>query len=935
MASGTRSATTIAELDKKHDDKHAELNSRMDQLVAGMEEMRTLLREQVQPEGSVNNPQRTRGNGNGGNGATGLLATRISKVDFPKFDGRNVKEWLYRCDQFFRLDETPPENMVRLASIHMDGLALQWHLNYIRRKFDIYPPWSQYVTDIVARFGDVYEDPLSTLIQVKHTGKVQEYIDAFELAQTQVSLLPEHALSIFLSGLEHNTQMQVRMFNPTDIAHAANLAKLYESSKTPILRPTQKFTPSSHSFHNYSKSQPNFTKPPVPNQHPASNPKPNTTLAQTVTPNPRNTNYKPAGPFTSAQMAERKAKGLCMFCDEPFTPGHQLKHRRAQFFMLEAEGDSDEGEETEQSSEASADTIQPDSPILSLHALSGTPNHQTMRVTGMYIKRLLQILIDSGSTYNFLDLDAAKRLGCKLEPIKPMSVTVGGGNKIAAMYIVRGFTWHLQQCTFTCDVYVLPIVCCDLILGVQWLKSLGKIVWDFDQLQMEFYVQGRKCLLRSAKTPSNKLINSKKFTKSLNSEAEICFLYLDNETPTLSVPKLQLLSLEADSSELPLELQDLLVDFEDVFQEPTDLPPRRPGFDHKIPLKDDIIPFNLRPYRYSIVQKNVVDKLVTEMLDQGIIRHSNSPFASPAVLVRKKDGSWRLCVDYRRLNKHTVKDRYPIPLIEDLMDELGTATLFSKLDLRSGFNQLRIEEGDEFKTAFKTHGGHFEYLVMPFGLTNAPASFQALMNYVFTPFLRKFVIVFFDDILVYSPTIDAHVDHLRQVFETIRSHQLFLKKKKCHFATSRVEYLGHFISHGQVFTDPSKIQAVKDWSVPTNLKQLRGFLGLSGYYRRFVRDYGKIARPLTDLLKKDSFVWSEQATASFDQLKEALISSPVLALPDFSKPFVVETDASGKGIGAVLMQDHHPIAYISKSLGLRQQSMSVYERELLAIVYVV
>lgn len=156
--------------------------------------------------------------------------------------------------------------------------------------------------------------------------------------------------------------------------------------------------------------------------------------------------------------------------------------------------------------------------------------------------------------------------------------------------------------------------------------------------------------------------------------------------------------------------QLLLSEFTDIFVEPTALPPKRPGFDHKIPIKEGIIPFNLRPYRHSIVQKDMVDNLVAEMLDQGIIRHSNSPYASPAVLVRKKDGSWRLCVDYRRLNQHTIKDRYPIPLIEDLMDELGTTTIFSKLDLRSGFNQLRIGEGDEFKTAFKTHGGHFENL---------------------------------------------------------------------------------------------------------------------------------------------------------------------------------------------------------------------------------
>ncbi|MCH81746.1 Ty-3/gypsy retroelement polyprotein [Trifolium medium] len=323
------------------------------------------------------------------------------------------------------------------------------------------------------------------------------------------------------------------------------------------------------------------------------------------------------------------------------------------------------------------------------------------------------------------------------------------------------------------------------------------------------------------------------------------------------------------------------------------------------------------------------------MLDQGIIQHSNSPFSSPTVLVRKKDGSWRLCVDFRRLNQSTVKDRFPIPLIEDLLDELSGASIFSKLDLRSGYHQLRMATGEEPKTAFKTHSGHYEYLVMPFGLTNAPASFQALMNQVFKPFLRKFVIIFFDDLLIYSHSLDEHEKHLRLIFDTVRNNNLFLNQNKCCFATSKVEYLGHFITAEGVSTDPAKLQAVSDWPLPKNLKQLRGFLGLAGYYRRFVKDFGKIAKPLTDMLRKDCFIWSDQSTKAFEALKQALVSSPVLSLPDFTQQFIVETDASGKGIGAVLMQNRHPIAYISKSLGPRQQALSVYERELLAIVYAV
>lgn len=292
-------------------------------------------------------------------------------------------------------------------------------------------------------------------------------------------------------------------------------------------------------------------------------------------------------------------------------------------------------------------------------------------------------------------------------------------------------------------------------------------------------------------------------------------------------------------------------------------------------------------------------------------------------------------MDYRGLNKQTIKDKYPIPLLEDLLDELGGAKFFSKLDLRAGFHQLRMSPEDVFKTAFKTHSGHYEYLVMPFGLTNAQCTFQGLMNHVFEPVLRKFLLVFFDDILIYSNTWEDHLAHLDMVFAILRHHQLYLKQSKCTFGATKIEYLGHFISAAGVSTDPNKIKAVKGWPVPRNQKHIRSFLGLANYYRRFIQGYSIIARPLTLLLRKDGFSWCSEANTAFQALKTALITAPVLALPDFSKPFVVETDASQTGIGAILMQDNHPICYISRALGPRHQNLSVYEKELLAVVHAV
>ncbi|WVY92216.1 hypothetical protein V8G54_037730 [Vigna mungo] len=319
------------------------------------------------------------------------------------------------------------------------------------------------------------------------------------------------------------------------------------------------------------------------------------------------------------------------------------------------------------------------------------------------------------------------------------------------------------------------------------------------------------------------------------------------------------------------------------------------------------------------------------MLNDGIISPSNSPFSSPIILVKKKDGTWRFCIDYRALNAITIKDSFPIPTVDELIDELYGARFFSKIDLRSGYHQILVKEEDRCKTTFRTHQGYYEWLVMPFGLTNAPTTFQSLMNDVFKGLLRKSVLVFFDDILVYSSSWTMHLQHLEAVLKLLQQHKLFVKLSKCLFGLNQIDYLGHILCGEGVAMDKLKIQAVIDWPIPTTLKQLRGFLGLTSYYRRFIKGYASIAASLTNLLKKDSFGWDDTATTAFQELKKRIIAAPVLALPNFSKPFILETDASGHDIGAVLSQDCHPIAYFSKKLSPRMQKQSVYTREFYAI----
>lgn len=373
----------------------------------------------------------------------------------------------------------------------------------------------------------------------------------------------------------------------------------------------------------------------------------------------------------------------------------------------------------------------------------------------------------------------------------------------------------------------------------------------------------------------------------------------------------------APDDEMPFEIENVLQNHQECFSIPQGLPPRR-EFDHQIPLMPGAPPVNVKPYRYSPQLKDEIERQIKEMMKQGIIKPSQSPFSLPVLLVKKKDGTWRFCVYYRQLNAITIKDRYPMPIVYELLDELTGSNYFTKLDLRSGYHQIRMAEHDESKTAFKTHNAHFEFRVMPFGLTSAPATSQAAMN---TVFAHVFVLVFVDDVLIYSRTLIDHAKHLEEVFQLLGQNKLYLKKSKCSFAQRSLEYLGHIISAEGVATDPAKIAAVKQWPQPTNVKQLRGFLGLAGYYRKFIHQFGIISRPLTNLLKKNTpFVWSPQVQEAFATLKSALVQAPVLALPDFEQEFVLEADACATGIGAVLMQKGHPTGFHEQGLGTKKPS---------------
>ncbi|GJV74967.1 putative reverse transcriptase domain-containing protein [Tanacetum coccineum] len=390
---------------------------------------------------------------------------------------------------------------------------------------------------------------------------------------------------------------------------------------------------------------------------------------------------------------------------------------------------------------------------------------------------------------------------------------------------------------------------------------------------------------------------------------------------------------EEDKSE-GKQIKDVPIvrDFPEVFPEDlSGLPPARP-VEFQIDLILGAAPVARAPYRLAPSEMKELSEQLQELSDKGFIRPSSSPWGAPVLFVKKKDGSFRMCIDYRELNKLTVKNRYPLPRIDDLFDQLQGSNIYSKIDLRSGYHQLRVREQDIPKTAFQTRYGHYEFQVMPFGLTNAPAVFMDLMNRVCKPYLDKFVIVFIDDILIYSKDKKEHEEHLKAILELLKKEKLYAKFSKCEFWIPKVQFLGHVIDSRGIHVDPAKIESIKDWASPKTPTEIRQFLGLAGYYRRFIEGFSKIAKSMTKLTQKGiKFDWGEKEENAFQLIKQKLCSAPTL--PEGSKDFVVYCDASHKGLGAVLMQREKVIAYASRQLKVHEKNYTTHDLELGSVVF--
>ena len=446
---------------------------------------------------------------------------------------------------------------------------------------------------------------------------------------------------------------------------------------------------------------------------------------------------------------------------------------------------------------------------------------------------------------------------------------------------------------------------------------------------------------------TNSFIDCQRMEITINNEVISCIdLSGDNlhisavSSPSNTVPQhlddiYKRASTEVDEQYHP-QIADLLNKYEDVFSKGDDDIGRTDAVTHSIHTTC-AAPIRQRPRRPPMGQRQEIEQQVQNMLERGIIRPSRSPWSSPIVLVKKKDGSMRFCVDYRELNKQTVKDSFPLPRIDECIDNLAGSKYFCTLDLASGYWQVPLDEDAKLKSAFVIPGGLFEFEVMPFGLCNAPSTFERLMETVFVGLQWKILLIYLDDMIIFGSSVDEVVNRLESVLQRLRSAKLKLKPKKCHLFHKEVSFLGHVVSEAGVTTDPAKIDAVEKWPTPINAKQVRSFLGLASYYRRFIKNFSNVAKPLTKLTEKEQeFIWTTECEEAFQALKHKLITAPILAYPKLGVEFILDTDASNFGVGAVLSQEddgkERVIAYASRTLNKAEQNYCVTRRELLAIV---
>jgi Reverse transcriptase (RNA-dependent DNA polymerase)/Retroviral aspartyl protease/Retrotransposon gag protein len=653
------------------------------------------------------------------------------RADCPSFNGVNPIEWVRKCQSFFELHQVPVQYRTQLATLQFFEDASEWYDGYL---IDHRPPlWDELIQLVKSRFRRVISNnTLDELKTLQQHGSIEEYWHQFVKWRSRILLegrrfTERDFIDSFISGLKGEVKPFVLAFKPVSVDAALEYAQYMESATETQLKrmkSTVRSFPTPQAVNRVSEKG-----------HFSGHKGTPTTVNQRGT-----------------LMDQRRALGLCFKCGEKYYPGHQCKIKLQ---MLLGDPEAEQGEENTDHTLEENHSQTLEEAFVSMHATSPNQQPNTMKFKGQLGNTPIYALIDSGSTHSFINPMALQGQKCQVQETNPMVVMVANGEKMVTDSKCTSLHFSIQGFDFEHELRLLPVRGYDMILGLDWLSQFGPMTVDWKHKWVEFPLHSQMVKLQ---VQDEKVIiqmcEGVEIEKEVRNQSEIM------------VAHIWLCEAEPGKGSAPVatKLQEVLKQFPEVFDGTSNTPPCR-DIDHRIPLQPNSHPVNLRPYRYSHFQRLELDKIIEELLSNGVIRPSTSPFASPALLVKKKDGSWRLCVDYRKLNEMTIKNKYPIPVIDDLLDELHGAIIFSKIDLKAGYHQIKMHPEDIAKTAFRTHEGHFEYIVMPFGLTNAPATFQTLINKIFKPYLRKFVLVFFDDILIYSSDLDSHKQHLILVLQ--------------------------------------------------------------------------------------------------------------------------------------------------------------------------
>jgi hypothetical protein len=540
--------------------------------------------------------------------------------------------------------------------------------------------------EMIAHYEDTRSNAFfSQLINLKQKGSVTENIENFQRLNIKVTNIPdEHLIDVFIGTLKDHIQHDVHLWEPKSLENEFKVERNFESKNMAMA--TRRTNSNIYRENNAPSSK---------------------------TPQPTR--------LTPQQLEEIKKKGLCFNCDSKYSKGHKCGEKK--LFYIDCEEEEEQEQEPSQDENVEAISSEELNPTISCNALAGISTPQTLKIEGYIKKKRVIVLIDSGSTHNFIHYKLAKDLNffVYLEP--EFQVMIADGGTINCSGKCNKINLTMGEYVMNSPMISIPMGGADVVLGIQWLQSLGTMAFNFQELFMKFSLEGKKIELRGITGKPGKVISSNDMTKLLKKGhqgiiSQLCSLDVQTSKPSI-----------------PQDLQRIIDKHSKVFEDiPKALPPTQ-NHDHEIHLIPGSVPPNIRPYRYPYAQKSEIERMVEEMLEVGIIRPSQSSYSAPVVMVFKKDNSWRMCLDYRELNKITIKDKFLIPVIDELLDELHGAIYFTKLDLRSGYHQIKMKEEDIPKTTFRTHEGHYEFLVMPFGLTNAPSTFQGLMNSIFKPFL--------------------------------------------------------------------------------------------------------------------------------------------------------------------------------------------------------